>query len=182
MTTNTLIRKRIPEFPDYEIDETGTIYTARNGALRRFSRTMDGAPKITLYRDGIPYTRSLALLVAQVHLHNDHDPNVFNTPIHLNNDPMDCRVENLMWRPRWFALKYHRQYWLEEFRYATTELVDMETGTAYRGFVEPCQTFGLLYLDVIRSCTRGGPVMPYRNKEFRYAGEHGNTSQQIHAL
>lgn len=159
--------KPIPEFEEYSITKDGIVYNA-SGGIRRPSLTQNGAVKITLYRDGVPYTKSLSLLVAKTWLWNDHDPEIFNTPIHLDNDIRNVHVDNLKWRPRWFAVKYAKQYWNEEFRFSRTKIMDMDTGEIYVGFLQPCQRYGLLYLDVMKSCVQGTNVFPTW-KDFRFA-------------
>lgn len=160
--------KPIDGFPEYLIDKDGTIYNVDTGHVRKPSRTQEGSAKITLFRDGTPYTKSLTLLVAKTWLYNDFDPEIFDTPIHLDNDPLNFKVENLMWRPRWFAIKYQRQYWNEEYRYARTRVEDVHTGEIYETLIELCQKHGLLYMEVLKSCTRGEEVFPTW-KTFRFA-------------
>ena len=159
--------KSIPEFPDYSVSDQGEVRSDRYNRIRNTSMTAGGAAKVTLFKGDKPYTRSLALLVTQAHVWNDYDPEFFNTPIHLNNDLMDNRSMNLAWRPRWFALKYQKQYYTEEFRFATTSVIDLETALCYHNLHEPCQEFGLLYVDILRSCSGGGVVFPTW-KEFIY--------------
>lgn len=157
----------IEGFPDYVVDRDGTVYTAWKSRPRKPSFTREGAVKITLYRDGKAYTKSLALLVAKAHLYNDHDPEIFDTPIHLDNDLSNNHVDNLAWRPRWFAVKYQQQYWHPEYRYAKVRVQDEKTGVIYDNLMDPCQTFGLLAVDVLNSCTRGTHVFP-KWKVFRF--------------
>lgn len=152
--------KTIPDFPEYLVDIDGQVYTERTGLPRRPSLTREGAVKIILSRNGKPYTRSLARIVAEAHVYNDHDPDIFDTPIHLDNDLSNNHSDNLAWRPRWFAVKYQAQYWNPEYRYAKVRVEDTQTDVIYGSLVEACQTFGLLYVDVLNSCTRGGTVFP----------------------
>jgi hypothetical protein len=154
--------KQIEDFPGYLVDIDGTIYTERTGLKRRTSQTPGGPIKVTLYRDGVPYTRSVALLVAKAHLYNDFDPELFDTPIHLDNNPKNNHVDNLAWRPRWFAIMYQRQYWTAEYRFAKTRIEDVKAGVVYDSLMDVCQKFGLLYIDVIKSCTTGEEVFPTR--------------------
>jgi len=158
---------KIEEFADYSVSDEGLIRSDRYERFRNISRTAQGAAKVTLFKEDQAFTRSVALLVATAFVWNDYDPAIFNTPIHLNNDLMDNRACNLAWRPRWFALKYQKQYYSEHYRFATTRVVDIETGICYRNLVEPCQEFGVLYVDVLRACTSGGYVFPTW-KEFVY--------------
>lgn len=159
--------KPIEGFPDYLIGKDGSVYTARNGARRRPSITRRGATKITLYKDGVPYTKSLARLVADAWLYNNHDPEIFDTPIHLDNDLQNNHVDNLEWRPRWFAVKYQQQYWNEEYRTNHTPVEDVRTGEVYQSIMEPCQRYGLLFIDVLNSCVKGVEVFPTW-KKFRF--------------
>ena len=150
----------IEGFPDYVVDRDGSVYTAYKFKPRKPSLTREGAVKITLYENGQPQTRSLALIVAKAHLYNDHDPDIFDTPIHLDNNLSNNHVDNLAWRPRWFAKKYQQQYWNQEYRFSKVVIEDVQTGEVYNGLMEVCQKFGLLYIDVINSCTRGTTVFP----------------------
>lgn len=152
--------REIEDFPDYVVGRDGSVFSSRSGRRRLPSRTQGGAAKITLYRRGVPHTKSLALIVAKAHLYNDFDPEIFDTPIHLDNDPMNNHVDNLAWRPRWFAVKYQMQYWNLEYRNANVAVEDTTTGEIYSSLIEPCQKFGLLYMDVLKSCTRGETVFP----------------------
>ena len=63
---------------------------------------------VGLFRDQEQYKRSVALLVAKAFLKQPSE--FFDTPINLNGDRLDNQVINLMWRPRWFAIKYNRQF------------------------------------------------------------------------
>lgn len=159
--------KPIEGFPEYVIDRAGTVYTVASGLRRKPSKTREGALKVTLYREGRPYTKSLSLLVAKAWLYNDFDPDIFDTPIHLDNDQSNNHVDNLAWRPRWFAIKYQRQYWNEEYRFSRVKVQDVKTGERYEGLMDVCQKYGYLYMDVIRSCTKHDEVFPTWRK-FRF--------------
>lgn len=156
----TTTAKPIEEFPDYVVDVDGTVRHARTGRVRRSSHTREGAVKITLFRDGQPHTRSLALIVAKAHLYNDHDPEIFDTPIHLDNDLSNNHVDNLAWRPRWFAAKYQHQYWNLEYRNSKVPVQDVQTGEVFETIMVPCQRYGLLFIDVWNSCLNETHVFP----------------------
>jgi len=157
----------IPDFPEYGVAKTGVVYNLSTEKVRKPSLTREGAAKITLFRGGKPYTRSLPKIVADVWLWNDFDPQIFDTPIHLDNDLSNNHVDNLAWRPRWFAVKYQRQYWNEEYRYSKTVVEDIKTGEIYKSIMDACQKYGYLYLDVLKSCTKGDEVYPTWRK-FRF--------------
>lgn len=157
----------IPGFPEYVVDKDGSVYTVRSGLRRRPSITRHGAAKITLYKNGVAYTRSLPRIVAEVWLYNNYDPDIFDTPIHLDNDLRNNHVDNLEWRPRWFAVKYQQQYWNEEYRTNRTVVEEVKTGEVYSSIIIPCQKHGLLFIDVLNSCIKGTEVFPTW-KRFRF--------------
>lgn len=59
--------------------------------------------------DGRKVTRSVALLVADAYLNAPRNEN-YNSVIHLDGDKGNCEATNLMWRPRWYAVRYHRMF------------------------------------------------------------------------
>lgn len=159
--------REIRDFPDYVIGKSGQVYTAYRLRPRRSSLTRHGAVKITLFRDGKPYTRSLARIVAEHWLYNDYDPEIFDTPIHLDNDLQNNHVDNLAWRPRWFAVQYQQQYWNLEFRNSSVPVVDVKAEEVWPSIMAVCQKHGLLFVDVFKSCTKGDMVFPTW-KTFRF--------------
>lgn len=161
--------KEIYDFPGYSVARNGSVYNTNYLVPRviRPSLTRQGAVKVTLYKDGQPKTRSLAKIVAEHWLYNDHDPNIFDTPIHLDNNQQNNHVDNLAWRPRWFAVKYQQQYWNLEFRNSKTPVVDVQKEEVWPSIMAVCQAYGILFTDVFASCTRGDVVFPTR-KIFRF--------------
>lgn len=154
--------KLLQEFPEYGVSRDGSVYNLATGYKLNPSRTRAGAVKVTISKDGRPHTRSLPLLVAQEWVYNDRDPEIFDTPIHLDNDITNNHADNLAWRPRWFAMKYQRQYWNESFRFNKTMVEDVQTGDVYDSIMQPCQRYGLLFMDVFDSCMKGTEVFPTR--------------------
>ena len=100
--------KPLREFPGYSVHRTGKVRNDDTGCMMKTGLNQGGTPMVGLTRDGVQYRRSLALLVAISFI-----PQLdgrFDTPIHLNGDTLDNHVDNLVWRPRWFAVKYKRQF------------------------------------------------------------------------
>lgn len=154
----------IEEFPSYEVSEFGEFFNARTDRELRTSMTQQGHAKISLYKDGRLLTRSAALLVANA-FHDKPDDH-FDTPIHLDGDLMNCRADNLMWRPRWYAIRFHQQFHLPVFHNDHGKRVDLETGMVYQNLKEVCCHNGLYYYDVIKSCVEE-TFVPLTYQEFR---------------
>lgn len=151
MTRTTIRWEELEEFPDYAISENGDIVNIKTGAPRRVSMNQQGVCKISLYDSGGRLvTKSVALLVANLFVRRDDRP-TFDTPIHLNGDKMNCRADNLAWRPRWFAIKYHKQFRSEHFYAARAVIIDLDTEEVYETVRDACVANGLYYQDVIKS-------------------------------
>lgn len=146
----------IDEFPDYAVSSFGRVVNIKTDMPRKTSINQQGIVKISLYIGRELITRSVAVLVAEAFVKGQ--TNLANTPIHLDGDRENCRADNLMWRPRWFAVQYHRQFHSEEFHNSDVAIRDVETGVEYESVKEACTALGLYYNDVYRSYVHGRPV------------------------
>ncbi len=110
-------------------------------------------------RDGLQFHRSVPLLVAQAFL--THPFLSFDTPINLDGDRYNNAVSNLMWRPRWFAIAYNRQF-KEAFSDAIeAPIMDMGHPTVVFANSFVCAThFGLLEKDLVLSILNRTYVWP----------------------
>jgi hypothetical protein len=156
------------EFPDYAISDQGSVANMKTGLPRMTSINQQGICKVSLYQENHLFTRSVAVLVANAFLSRSEDH--FDTPVHLDGDRMNCAAENLMWRPRWFAIKYHKQFMLENFHLDHAHRVDIESGEHYYSLKEVCMKNGLYYYDVVKSCVEE-TFVPITYQEFRNVQE-----------
>lgn len=134
--------KQISAFPDYEINDGGAVRRAHNHRPVSPAMNQQGNLYVGLSRDKTQYKRSLALLVAIEFLGvpvNDR----FDTPIHVDGDKTNCAASNLMWRPRWFALAYHKQFYNGE-RGFIVPIVEVNTGEKFPTSWEAAITYGLI--------------------------------------
>jgi hypothetical protein len=97
----------ISGFDQYSISSQGRVRRNRDGRLMAISFTNGGIAFVSLSNGGRQYSKAVAPLVAEAFLEEPEDP-CWDTPIHLNGDRSDNRAENLMWRPRWYAIYYHK--------------------------------------------------------------------------
>ena len=135
--------RAICNIDNYEISTFGNIGSRKTTGPRSPSLNQQGVNKITFYQDGRYITRSVSLLVAQTFL-PDPPREYFNTPIHLDGDRSNCRVDNLMWRPRWFAIKYHQERRQEPFPNWTRSFEVVETGEIFDHPRDCAIKYGLL--------------------------------------
>lgn len=156
--------QELDEFPDYAVSNLGEVHNIKTGMPRKTSINQQGIVKISLYQGRELITRSVAVLVAEAFCGGQTD--LFNTPIHLDGDRENCRADNLMWRPRWFAVRYHRQFQSPEFHNSNVHIEEINTGKEYYSVKEACMELGLYHTDVYRSYIDETQIQMTRH-EFR---------------
>lgn len=101
--------KVIEEFPNYEVSDRGDVVNRTTGRLMQQSHTQAGQVKVGLVgEDGKQKSRSVKVLVAEAFV--DGKSATYDTPINLDGNPENNNASNIKWRPRWFALRWMRQY------------------------------------------------------------------------
>lgn len=98
----------ILDFPGYSVSTSGHVRNDNTGRILETNQNQYGVLCVGMMRDGVQYHRSVPKLVARAFVERQYG--TFDTPINLNGDRTDCRAKNLAWRPRWFAISYHRQF------------------------------------------------------------------------
>lgn len=112
-------------------------------------------------------TKSVALLVAQEFLPRAKSP-LYNTPIFLDGDKTNCAASNLMWRPRWYAVCYHKMFAEKPIN---VSILVQDTGEVFGTLREMCTKYGLVekytYVDMLNDerCFHYG----YRLKRYNAA-------------
>ena len=158
--------EELEEFPNYAVSSLGEFVNMRTDRTVNTSKNQQGHAKITLYKNKMLVTRSAAQLVANTFLERPYPH--WDTPIHLDGDLMNCEVDNLMWRPRWYAVRYHRQFMYPTFHEDFGVRVDVKTGEKYHGLKDLCTKNGLYYHDVVEACNHE-TFVPLTYQEFRNA-------------
>lgn len=156
----------VQDFPEYLVSNYGVIINmSRGGNELTIRPNQQGILRVGLVKDRIQYTRAVAPIVAKAFVPCP-DPN-YNTPIHLDGDLWNCRANNLVWRPRPFAVMYHKQFRVDTFHTEyRVPLVEIETGKVYDGVKEACIDNGLYWYDVVRSYVEE-TFVPITYQEFR---------------
>jgi hypothetical protein len=141
----------VPDFPGYTITSNGVITNVDRNTMIRPRANKQHIEMVGLSRDGRQYTRSVSSLAAKAFL--DPPPNeAYDSIIHLNGDRSDCRSINLMWRPRWYTVKYHKMFAEEPTRVAVRVPA---LGRNFRSLRQFCTTYGLVesftYVDMLNN-------------------------------
>ena len=151
--------KEIPGFPEYSISDHGIVYNDNWGRQLTPSVNQHGVAQVGLMHKGVQYKRGVALLVASLYL-DPHPSTAFNTPINLNGDRLYNHVDNLMWRPRWFAVKYHRQFHMDHRQGFGEPIVEVKTGEEFPTSWEAAVKYGLLDREIMLATINRTYVWP----------------------
>jgi NUMOD4 motif len=136
-------------FPDYSVSNYGNVRSDKSGRFLALNDNQYGVLQVGLMRDGVQHHRSVTLLVAKAHLPSVGGP--FDTPINLDGDRHNNRVENLLWRPRWFAIRYNQQFRWPYENPILSPILDLKTGEVSENSLECAKRYGLLEKDVVLS-------------------------------
>lgn len=143
----------IDEFPGYSISDQGRVRNDETGYYLSLLVNQRGIINVGLTKNRIQHKRAVSVLVANAFLPT-HPLDSFDTPINLDGDRRNNRASNLMWRPRWFASEYFKQF-LNPGPHLDRPLEDQKTGDVYKDSWEVATTWGLLDRDVyIRTLNR----------------------------
>jgi hypothetical protein len=147
-------------FELYDVSDHGRIRSNRTYAERILSLTPNqyGVVQVGLMRDGVQHHRSVPLLVAKAFL--PYVGGAFDTPINLDGDRENNHVANLMWRPRWFAIQYNRQFRHPYEFPINVPIVNLKTGEVSANSFECCKEYGLLEKDLVLSILNRTFVWP----------------------
>jgi len=123
-----------------------------------------GVVNVGLTDDYGQHKRAVAPLVASAFLPKiPRQRDAFDTPINLDGDRSNNDVNNLMWRPRWFAVKYFQQFNSEPKGYRVP-IEDIKTGERFETSWEAATTYGLLDIDIVVAMERNTWVFPTYQK------------------
>lgn len=156
----------IESFPDYSVSSEGRIRSDRFDRMLSLNQTENGVVWVGMMRGGVQYHRSVPRLVAKAFIPSPNE--VYDTPINLNGDRRDNRVINLMWRPRWFAVKYNKQFEDPLSPRIAAPIVDLSTGEISPNSFECAVRHGLLESDLAESIWNHTFVFP-TYKQFQVA-------------
>lgn len=150
----------IPDFPAYMVSDEGTVMNKYTERVLALTVNRSNVVQVGLMRDGKQHKRGVALLVARAFL-DPPVPETFDTPIHLDGDYLNNHVDNLMWRPRWFAIKYQMQHnTYSGFPANPHKLIEINTKMKFKNSWEATTRFGLLEMDLIMSMSNRTYVWP----------------------
>lgn len=138
----------IPEFPRYYVSNYGRIINRRTGRVMAQAQNQFGDLHVGLTDGNGQYRRSVRLLVARAFVEGEDSK--FNTPMILDGDKLNLRADNIVWRPRWLAWEYARQFHTQYEWYYYGPIRD-DSRIEYRTIFEAAIETGQLCVDIYRS-------------------------------
>jgi hypothetical protein len=149
----------IEDFPRYEVSNAGLIVNSLTGRPVKVSKTQQGDVKVSLIdNQGFRRTVSVKVLVARAFVEGETE--VFDTPVLLDGQSINLHESNIVWRPRWFALKYARQFNAFYPYYYDRGVVDNRSKTVYQHVFDASTLNGYLMREILESCHNNRPVFP----------------------
>jgi len=153
---------QIQSFPKYSVHPSGRVRHERTGRLVTPQQNQNGVAYVSLVRESShQFKRGLALLVAREFILPPRER--FDTPINLDGDRFNCDISNLVWRPRWFAQQYHRQF-VHRWAPIDRKVIDLDTGRTFRDGMDACMAHGLLEKDILLSAMNHTVVFPLMHR------------------
>lgn len=153
-------------YANYDVSTFGRVRNNVRDRIVEQNPNRNGVMHVGLYSEGIRRNSGVARLVAQAFLEIPDDP-IFDTVTHRDGDLCNNRVENLEWRPRWFAIKYQQEY-KDPIFYTNRHVIEETTGLKFRVGRDAASYFCLLEEDIHRACQKGIPPTIGTDLIFRY--------------
>lgn len=145
-------------FPGYSITHDGKVRRDKNLRVLVPRYNQYGVPYVGLMQGWEQCNRSLPRLVACAFLPPPTE--IFNTPIQLDGNPRNCRADNLMWRPRWYAVKYKQQFQERYFDCIDEPVHAVDERERFHNSFEAACRYGLLEREVVLSIRNRTPAWP----------------------
>lgn len=139
----------VADFPGYSVNPLGQVRKDSTGRLLHTRVNQYGVPYVGLMREWRQCIRSLPRLVATAFLPESNA--IFDTPINLDGDRSNCQVENLAWRPRWYAVYYNNQFKERYDNPIDAPIIEGDTLEKFPNSLAAACTFGLLEREVVLS-------------------------------
>jgi hypothetical protein len=152
--------KQVEDFENYSVSNFGRVRSNWSERILVSYANQSGLVQVGLMKNGKQYHRSVPLLVARFFIPQPSGP--FDTPINLDGNRNNNHVDNLMWRPRWFAVKYNKQF-KEEVPYENqinVPIEDLKTGEITENSFECAKKYGLLENEIILAILNNTYVWP----------------------
>jgi hypothetical protein len=150
--------RSIKSFPGYSVSDTGLVRNDDNDRIMTLMVNQFGIVNVGLTKNYVQYKRAVSILVAIAFL-LPPPQEAFDTPINLDGDRTNNRADNLMWRPRWFASQYFKQFKSAPISPASP-LEEIDSGEKFGSPREAAIRYGLKEMDIWLAAATQSEVWP----------------------
>lgn len=154
--------QEIDEFPEYSISNHGDVVNNLTGRPLKPIQNQQGIFYVGLTQEKMRINRSVALLVARIYVPQKWE--IWDSVIHKDGDRANFDANNLEWRPRWYAIKYHQQFLSVDPVRVIVPIRNLDTGETFPNSWPATIKYGILGSDIFRSTREGVEVF--------YTGHH----------
>jgi len=164
----------VEEAPGYYVSNHGNVRKALDYNMAT-GRLPDGTRTVSMTVDKKQQVFVLRRVVAAAFcdIPDEHS----DTVVHLDGDQNNCHADNLVWRPRWFAWRYTRQFRLATLDRWEIPVVNVVTGDMSPSVVAAGMIDGTLWADVYRSVIEGVQIYPYGHI-YSHAEDYHDTTKR----
>ena len=138
----------IPKFDGYLLSNYGQVINEQTGKPMAILCNQYGVAHVVL-QESCPVSQ-IHIVASRSSILDRPEHEAFDTPINLDGDRLNNRADNLMWRPRWFAVQYNHQFTQDHIS-IETPIQDVKTGETFKNSWDAATKLGLL--DKERSST-----------------------------
>lgn len=149
----TVVWREIARSPQYEVSDRGEIRNAKSGRFLHPSQNQHGHLKVNLPSEGGKIkTRQVNHIVAEAFLPEPIRED-FISLIHKDGVKTNCNTTNLLWRPRYFSIRYHMQFDTVIWKESHIKIMDVKSGVVYERAQEAAMEFGLVLAEILTSAS-----------------------------
>lgn len=150
----------VDDFPDYVVSAEGYVVDISKDSrvANVYLNNIGHAFVVIRNQHGFYYSRNLGKIVARA-FHKKEEPH-WNTVVYLDGDKTNCNAENIVWRPRWFAIRYHREkrHGLKDGYFPVR---NKDTGEIFTNVREVSMCFGSLESEILDKVNSDCGVFPF---------------------
>lgn len=145
-------------YPGYSASSLGRIRNDKRDHVLTPVQAEQRRTYVGLTYNGIQVKRNVSKLICEAFVPRPQYAS-FTTPIHFDGDLTNCCVDNLDWRPRWFAIKHAEQFRKDLPSYPDP-VREVRTGETFENCWMAVFHYGLLYMDLLLSIFNKTYVFP----------------------
>jgi hypothetical protein len=145
-------------YPGYSASNLGRVRNDNRDRVLTVVQLPTSYTYVGLIKDGIQVKRSVSKLISETFLPKPAI-STFTTPIHFDGNLSNCKVDNLDWRPRWFAIKHTGQF-RRDLPVYPDPVRELKSEEVFENAWKAVLRYGLLYMDLILAIANKTCVFP----------------------